>query len=177
MARGSVDKSSHTILSFGFVKSCPSFIGGISVLGKSMAPIFGLAIGSAVIANTSRNIGTCGAPSWSERWKNYNDVDMNNWPRIRDGGRLGELDGLLQGRLRILLNSNLVSNIGFGADATHTSESGEMSNLWADSVQFPLRYPQGVFQCRMLDSRFFKKFLAVPLYRRIRNRLRYLVSA
>jgi hypothetical protein len=83
---------------------------------------------------------------------------------------------MLQGRLTILPNSNLVSNIGFGPGATHTSESGELSNLRAEAMQFPLSHPQGVFQCRTLDNRFFERFLAIPLYRRIRNRLRYLVS-
>ncbi len=82
---------------------------------------------------------------------------------------------MLYGRLAVLPNSNLVSNIGFGPAATHTSGSGELSNLGTSPMQFPLRHPRGVFQCRTLDSRYFKRFLGVPLYRRIEKRFRDLV--
>jgi hypothetical protein len=83
---------------------------------------------------------------------------------------------MLHGRLAVLPNSNLVSNIGFGPAATHTSGSGELSNLRTVPMQFPLRHPRGVFQCRRLDSRYFKRFLGVSLYRRIKSRLRDLVT-
>jgi hypothetical protein len=83
---------------------------------------------------------------------------------------------MLQGRLAVLPNANLVSNIGFGSAATHTTGSGELANLRAESMEFPLRHPRGVFQCRTLDNRYFRRFLGLPLYRRIRNRFRHLVS-
>jgi hypothetical protein len=83
---------------------------------------------------------------------------------------------MLQGRLAILPNANLISNIGFGPAATHTTGSGELANMSVQDMEFPLRHPLGVFQCRTLDSRYFKRFLGVPLYRRIKHRLRHLAS-
>ncbi len=83
---------------------------------------------------------------------------------------------MLQGRLTILPNANLVSNIGFGSGATHTTESNTLSDLKTEAMPFPLQHPKGVFQCRKLDNRFFKNFSAVPLHRLIRNRLSQIVN-
>jgi hypothetical protein len=107
------------------------------------------------------------------------------WTRIFEQTFQGKIDtwdyqwifaSMLHERLTILPNVNLVSNIGFGAAATHTSGSRELSNLRAHAMQFPLRHPREVLQCRTLDSRFFNRVLRVPMHRRLGNRLRQMVS-
>lgn len=47
----------------------------------------------------------------------------------------------LQNGLHILPNFNLVSNIGFGAEATHTKVPGKCANLPVEAVSFPLQHP------------------------------------
>ena len=58
--------------------------------------------------------------------------------------------------------TNLVSNIGFGNDATHTtSKNGINSNMKKDNLLFPLSHPNQILRSKELDMRFeiqsFKK--------------------
>lgn len=48
----------------------------------------------------------------------------------------------LQGRLCILPSLNLISNIGFTADATHTKVSNSLDNIERYVMPFPLKHPQ-----------------------------------
>lgn len=57
----------------------------------------------------------------------------------------------IQNGLTILPNRNLVSNIGFGAEATHTSNSkNPLKNLLVKEISFPLKHPP--FVIRHLDA-------------------------
>lgn len=80
---------------------------------------------------------------------------------------------LLQGRLSILPNINLISNIGFGANATHTTSHNIYANIPTEEMQFPLRHPDGIFASRVLDERYAKNSLSSSpsIIRRIINRL------
>lgn len=46
--------------------------------------------------------------------------------------------------LSIMPAVNLISNIGFGADATHTTNAGIYANLPTEALEFPLRHPEFV---------------------------------
>ncbi|WP_378953212.1 glycosyltransferase family 2 protein [Pelosinus sp. sgz500959] len=72
------------------------------------------------------------------------------WYKIFDYTYAGKIDtwdyqlifaSWLQNGLHILPNINLVSNIGFGADATHTKVAGKCTNIPAEAVVFPLQHP------------------------------------
>jgi len=71
--------------------------------------------------------------------------------------------------------NNLVSNIGFGKDATHTkSEKNWEANFPTVAMQFPLRHPQSVELDRRADLFRVRKFFRLgkrPLYRRLIARL------
>lgn len=54
--------------------------------------------------------------------------------------------------LTILPAKNLVSNIGFGTDATHTKGSSPFADLSAEPMPFPLRHPAGVVRNREADQ-------------------------
>ncbi|MGV2387331.1 MAG UNVERIFIED_CONTAM: hypothetical protein LVR29_00245 [Microcystis novacekii LVE1205-3] len=57
----------------------------------------------------------------------------------------------IQNGLTILPNVNLVSNIGFGEGATHTSSSkSKVANLPVEEMIFPLKHPP--FYCVMLKQ-------------------------
>jgi hypothetical protein len=78
---------------------------------------------------------------------------------------------MVEGRLSVVPNVNLVSNIGFGPDATHTIRDAPSANLPTEAMTFPLRHPVGMFQCRELDDRFFETFEGIPLHRRVRGKV------
>ncbi|PPD37079.1 MAG: hemolytic protein HlpA-like protein [Methylomonas sp.] len=48
-----------------------------------------------------------------------------------------------QNMISILPNVNLISNIGFGSDATHTTSINIYSNMKTQSIEFPLCHPNG----------------------------------
>lgn len=52
--------------------------------------------------------------------------------------------------LTIVPSIPLISNIGFGANATHTTERSRWSSLKASDMQFPLRHP--LYVARNLDA-------------------------
>ena len=55
---------------------------------------------------------------------------------------------------------NLVGNIGFGNDSTHTHDGGDvMGTVPARDLAFPLRHPAQVAQDRRRDNRRFNEFL------------------
>ncbi|HAX96826.1 MAG TPA: hemolytic protein HlpA-like protein [Prolixibacteraceae bacterium] len=46
-----------------------------------------------------------------------------------------------EGMISILPSVNLVSNVGFGPTATHTSTTNEFSNIPVQEISFPLKHP------------------------------------
>lgn len=81
------------------------------------------------------------------------------------------LSAMAGARLTIRPNVNMVSNIGQGADATHTKDSGSLGNIPAQGLSFPLVHP--AFQ--IPDARSDAKTLRLyhwSLGRRIGERLR-----
>jgi hypothetical protein len=114
-----------------------------------------------------------GWASWRRAWKHY-DLSMSQWPALRDSGWLSTLfddptaaaywtrifqlayDGFdtwdyawvfacwVRQGLVALPNKNLVTNIGFGQDATHTRNHSPLANLPVEPIVFPLCHPQEI---------------------------------
>lgn len=83
------------------------------------------------------------------------------WYNIFDytyGGRINTWDyqlifaSWLQHSLHILPNVNLVSNIGFGADATHTTTICKGANLPVERMTFPLVHPGFMIRDSVADD-------------------------
>ncbi len=53
---------------------------------------------------------------------------------------------LVNGLLQVVPNENLISNIGFGPDATHTHVEGAHANMATAPLAFPLVHPDFVLQ-------------------------------
>jgi hypothetical protein len=64
----------------------------------------------------------------------------------------------IQSGLSILPGVNLISNIGFGEDATHTVENSPLANLPVQAVEFPLIHPPFLLRNYEAD-RFTNKIL------------------
>jgi hypothetical protein len=63
---------------------------------------------------------------------------------------------------RVVPEVNLVSNIGFGADATHHQDAGNaLANLPTREMAFPLRHPQFMTRDADLDDALSEKFYSL----------------
>ena len=78
-----------------------------------------------------------------------------------------------QGGLSVVPNINLISNIGFGDDATHTFNADHKSaNLTTKSVEFPLKHPPFVMRDYEADRRKMVRFFSKPpLWFRVKRRI------
>ena len=127
-----------------------------------------------------------GWASWRRSWQLYdvemklwpevkrlgwlNDIIMNDaiaaqWGRMFDRVVAGELDTWdcqwafatwVHAKLGIVPNGNLISNIGFGAQATHTNTRGARppltANLPTPAMTFPLQHPNYVIRDKAADD-------------------------
>jgi len=92
----------------------------------------------------------------SSQWKNYFD-------RLFEG-KIDTWDGQwmfacwLANGLSIHPNVNLITNIGFGNDATHTTGNSILSNMKAEELLFPLNHPCEVARNASIDN-FIERIL------------------
>lgn len=146
----------------------------------------------------SRYIHCWGWATWRRAWKYYDNEmtlwpvirennilkhilndnrTVNYWTNIFNLTYSGEIDSWAyrwtlscwcQSGLTIIPNINLVSNIGFGEDATHTISANHLSNIKTKSMRFPLRHPEYVVRDTVADA-FTQKYSinTPPLYKRI----------
>lgn len=74
--------------------------------------------------------------------------------------------------LTIVPSVNLVSNFGFGENATHTTEADPRFMLPACPMEFPLRHPSSFISLRSLDRRRVQDMLPPSRVRRILKKVR-----
>jgi hypothetical protein len=98
-----------------------------------------------------------------EAWSNGSPEFVESWTKIFDDCYMNKIDSWayrylfscwLNNGLTCLPAENLVSNIGFGEDATHTKSSSQVENKGAGELQFPLRHPP--FYTRNVDADKFE---------------------
>jgi len=77
----------------------------------------------------------------------------------------------LHGRSSILPSVNLITNIGFDNNATHTTGESELANMATGPMQFPLVHPVGFFKNLRADEFSEEKCFRVPLWKRVRGKL------
>jgi hypothetical protein len=153
----------------------------------------------------SRMMHVWGWASWRRAWRHY-DVEMRLWADLRDTPWLLDLLGdeeaaafwrdvfdktaaghdtwdfqwvfacWAQHGLSALPERNLVTNIGFGAGATHTHAETRAANIPAEALAFPLRHPPHVVREREADL-FTMRELMLPAKSSVYDRLRRKLSA
>ncbi len=64
---------------------------------------------------------------------------------------------LRMGGLAIIPAVNLIENIGFGKDATHTKSGYNALKITVQNLRFPLKYHGGVGADRSFDKKYFNK--------------------
>jgi hypothetical protein len=141
----------------------------------------------------SRYVHIWGWASWRRAWNHYDvnlsswpairesgwlrDIlgarrEAEYWEEVFDlvhAGHIGTWDYQwvfacwMQSALCVLPNVNLVSNIGFGTDATHTGGSTKVARLPAEEMPFPLEHPPVMIRDSVADRRtaelFFRRTL------------------
>jgi hypothetical protein len=67
-----------------------------------------------------------------------------------------------QNGLSICPRGNLVQNIGFATDATHTAANSPLANLAVEAMQFPLKHPPFLIRDARADARTEEIFYSQP---------------
>lgn len=103
------------------------------------------------------------------------------WTQIFDRAYAGELDSWAyrwtfscwaQSGLSILPARNLISNIGFGESATHTSKGQRnLANLATESLIFPLSHPLNIVRDYTADRWTHENHYKVGLINKVTNKL------
>lgn len=152
----------------------------------------------------SRYFHIWGWASWRRAWKNYDvnmklwpEIKRDNWlysylwekesvehwTKIFDDVYEGKIDTWdyewvftcwIQNSLCILPNVNLVSNIGFGEVATHTTEKTIFSQLETKPIKFPLLHPPFMLRDYVADrytERLEKSLSTKPIFLKIVDKL------
>jgi hypothetical protein len=139
----------------------------------------------------SPRVHVWGWATWRRAWQYY-DPNMALWPEFRDAGRLHDilvsnLDVMqwhslfdqtykasttwdfqwvftcwTQQGFSIMPNVNLVTNIGFGPDATHMCNPNTMmANFPSQAIDFPLKHPSYIVRDAIADD-YIQKFILLP---------------
>lgn len=73
--------------------------------------------------------------------------------------------------LNIMPCTNMVKNIGFGEDATHTTRDNPLTAIKADAMALPLRHPPSVSASHSRTMRIQHRVFAPSLVRRLQRKL------
>ena len=124
-----------------------------------------------------------GWATWKEKWAKY-DLSMSQWPELKNSNWLNKIlkapkavaywsrmydhmkNGLdtwdyalayscwLHKGLSIRSRVNMISNVGFGKDATHTQQT-DIVDIYANpiDIEFPLKHPTAISINKEIDDR------------------------
>jgi hypothetical protein len=77
------------------------------------------------------------------------------------------LSSWVQGRLAIIPQVNMISNIGFGQDATHTTSATIHANMSRESIRFPLEHPGIILSHTVADNYSLQGMLPLNIFQRL----------
>ena len=89
---------------------------------------------------------------WEERFESVYEGTLNSWA-IR-----WMFSCWMQNYLTVISNVNLISNIGFGEQSTHTRKKNKYIDLPTEALDFPLKHPPFIIRNSQAD-RFTQKTL------------------
>jgi hypothetical protein len=110
-----------------------------------------------MLRNTSWLLDVLGDPVAAGWWRNYFDIASKGDRALYDSWDCQWIFSIwAQNGLAITPTVNLVSNIGFGAEATHTKGSGGFGDLLSAEITFPLTHPSLMIRTKEADDRAFE---------------------
>lgn len=90
--------------------------------------------------------------------------EIRSWDYQFDFGRI------LNHGLNIIPNTNLIQNIGFGADGTHTKNENDPRNKQERAeITVPLKHPDHMMVDVVRDYEYFKRYIEPSWFRRFKN--------
>jgi len=107
--------------------------------------------------------------------------ERDYWLHSFDAVHNGSLDtwdcswtftSLIKGMLQVVPNVNLISNIGFGPDATHTHVVGIHAEMPTQAMRFPLKHPNFVLADVAADQYIADNQIAPSFIERQRRRIK-----
>lgn len=135
-----------------------------------------------------------GWASWRSRWQHY-DVEMKHYEEIKSKNYLWDVFGnkqvaqfiidnfeeirngldtwdyqwaytrYINSGLSIVPTVNMIRNLGFGNDATHTlSTNDKRANMKCLDINFPLKSPNFIIRDKVSDDKYVKEFIYNPRY-------------
>jgi hypothetical protein len=132
-----------------------------------------------------------GWATWKRAWKNYIEAIEINEEHIKLIKKYSKYNKVIESRLNnfnkvykqnldtwdyqwiftrivnngycIIPSNNLISNIGFGANATHTINKSTLSNIRTIPLNFPLKHPNQIKLSWKFEKYFIKKLYSVNL--------------
>jgi hypothetical protein len=104
--------------------------------------------------------------AWAKKFQSVYDGEIDTWDFQ------WTFSCWLQSGLSIVPNENLTSNIGFGADATHTTVKPAYVNSLTEPISFPLQHPPYIIRDNKADCFVEKNCYHPALISRIKKRLK-----
>lgn len=99
-----------------------------------------------------------------------NNFDLLYYHKFNTRGYQWVFARLINRGLSIVPKINLVSNIVFGKETTHTtSNKNKRANMENYDIEFPLRYTLFTIRDKKSDDRYFKKFIKPNKIQRIKR--------
>lgn len=83
----------------------------------------------------------------------------------------------LRSGLSILPNVNLISNIGFGGEATHTGSKNKTAEMSVEEMRFPLLHPPVLIRDSLADKRAARLFFRPSILSQAKSRAKGLIKA
>jgi len=140
-----------------------------------------------------------GWATWANRWEKY-DVDMKSYNELNSKkylencydasvavrSRISEFESIKKGLdtwdlqwvycrwinngLTIIPNVNLVKNLGFGEEATHTfNKNDKRANMEYFDIEFPLKHPNFIIRDAISEMKFYNDFIKPNPKQRIKK--------
>jgi hypothetical protein len=101
----------------------------------------------------------------------YYESDKVTWWDIQWGFARKINSGLV-----VVPTKNMVINLGFGGDATNTTDGSKFAKMKIEKMEFPIKHPQFVIRDKMIDDEIFRQYLTTPLSR-LKGKIKYITPA
>jgi hypothetical protein len=115
-----------------------------------------------------------------------NKYEATYWEQIFEQTFCGKIDSwdyqwffanLIEGRVSVAPNVNLISNVGFGRDdATNTKLISKEADIATSPITFPLLHPSFIVVNKMADDFEYRTLLNHSIYKRLRNKIKRILS-
>ncbi len=106
----------------------------------------------------------------------YSKISVKHWEEVIKKIKNKEVDTWdwqwgfsisTQGQLTIFPKKNLIANIGFGSEATHTLDKPPLHFIKNEDIDFPLKHPNYIVQNFFFDKIFENEKYKIKLYKKI----------